>query len=288
MRETGFDREPENAEGEMARRKIEDRFEHAGLIEKLDDRVMDRLVLLELRSTFNEDSRMIECGVNNVLHEIAKGKDNYKLTPERIAESRIAALIHDVGKSGPADASQEEQEAVVALFAAEGLKNREQSVGDAVKEVFSGKDVEMSKHLTACGVDLSMPMLQFWESHAKWGFDIIDQQCPQLSVLTKQIAASHHIDKGEEFNFYHLALAEIPDEARLIGQLEYYLDILQERALVAMDKYDAQMNRSGADHEQALAWVEKNIKAKYGNDIFMKLVLQNMRRMGKDRIFAPV
>ncbi|MDP2788540.1 MAG: hypothetical protein Q8O46_00600 [bacterium] len=255
------------------------------IFEHLDEEVVSRLVFLESHSQFNIDSRLIESGMHNVLNEISRRENGYDLTEERLLEARVAALIHDIGKSGPLEASKDQQLAVVRLFAAENLRNPNQPVEDAVREVFGEEANLMIYNLQGCGIDVSMSMKKFWESHAKWGYEIIKTKCPELSTTTKNIAILHHVDKGPDFNFLNLPMDQIPKESLVLGQLENYVDTLRQRAIIALDQYEAQIRRAKVSHKEAVAWVRKNVSKTFGDDVFMNQILDVMLEMGQEQIF---
>ena len=257
---------------------------------------IDRLILLELNSKINRDSRMVEAGLVSVLNEMALRRLG-KITDEHLSETRVAARIHDVGKSGPPEADKEQQLAVTQLFATEKLKreHKDIKVEKAVREiVFKGNEYGanlMLARLMTCGVDISMPMQSFWESHARWGAEIIKKDCGELSENTKLIAILHHVDKGPEFNFSDTLIEEIDEEvlqgALTIGQLEDYVDAFRQRAIIAVDQYDAYIHRSGMTHELAIATLKKKIEGSktFSKDALLRFIIQVMEDMGKEKIF---
>lgn len=277
----------ENKEKNEAHLRVRDSFEvvSSGLFENFSEEVVSRLVLLEEHSKFNLDSRLIESGMKNVLSEIARRDQGFELTEERLAEARVAALIHDIGKSGPLNANSDQQLAVVRLFAAENLRNPTQSVTDAVRESFGEEANLILFNLGNAGVDLDMPMKKFWESHARWGFEIIAHAFPEISESTKNIAILHHVDKGPEFNFLNMPMDQIPREALVLGQLKNYVDVLRQRAIIAIDQYEAQIRRAKVSHDEGIAWVRRNTGKTFGEDAFMTLVLDVMSEMGQEKIF---
>jgi hypothetical protein len=270
----------EQVEEQELQRKITDSLEQAGLKERLDKFVMDRLVLLEKHSKFNQDSRMIERGMDNLISYLSKANPDLGGMDEHRSEVRVAAILHDIGKSGPAHATPEQQLAVINLYAAENLKNTQQTVEDAVHDTFGSEAENMLDQLAECGVRPEMSMRHFWDLHGYWTKDILEAYAKELSSRTRLIAGSHHITRG--INPYKVPDQDIPDEARMVGVLEDYIDIVEERALVVIDQYQANMSRSGSTHEKAIEWVRANVNEKFHNDSVMQLVLKGLDELGRE------
>jgi hypothetical protein len=271
--------DPQIEEQEIEHR-IRSGLEQAGLKERLSKSVMDRLVLLEKHSKFNQDSRMIERGMDNLISYLSKENPDLGSMEEHRSEARVAAILHDIGKSGPAHATPEQQLAVINLYAAENMKGPEQTVEDTVRANFGSEADVMLDNLAACGVRSEISMRHFWDLHGYWTKDILESDAKELSSRTKLIAGSHHITRG--INPYNVPDQDIPDEARMVGALEDYIDIVEERALVAIDQYQANIRRAGATHEKAMEWVRQNIAQKFNNDSIMRLVLNGLDELGRD------
>ena len=62
----------------------------------------------------------------------------------------IAAYLHDIGKSGPFDASQDTQEAIVKLYAVENVADPDQTIAETVRANFSSEEAD--EHTRASGL----------------------------------------------------------------------------------------------------------------------------------------
>lgn len=262
-------------------------LKEAGLHEKLDDKIIDRMILLERESNFNEDSRKIERGTDNVLDSLeeiyAEQYPQLCLSKEQRADARAAAILHDIGKSGPATADLEEQKIIVKIFADERKHEEESLVAGAFPEIFGTEQTEeIWQSLEKCGLDRQSTFRQFWDQHAQWTHDILEKYPQGLNQRTRIIAGSHHID--HRINPYNLKESEIPLTANVIGTLEDYADALEGRVLIAMDQYEASLRRSHMPHEEAFVWVCKNLakSKKFEKDELMKLVLKVIDKLGKE------
>lgn len=282
--------EDENKKERELRKKILDSLGEAGCEEpeKLHEEIIKRLILLEAESKFNEDSRKIERGVCNVLdyleQHFAEAYPQMVLAKDHKIEGRIAAIVHDIGKSGPAEANEQERLTVVRLFAQEQIKDPQLTLEKAATENFSPEEArEMLENLKNCGIDSQVTMRQFWDMHAIWTHDILEKFPSGLNRRVRIIAGSHHFNKG--INPYDLAESEVPIESSAIGLLEDYVNVIAGRVLTFVDQYEANVRRSGSDHENAMAWVRENPLNK--NDKIMELICDAIDELGKNgKIFS--
>lgn len=275
-----------SSEEDLSRDTVIQSLEKAGakvLTERgIEDAVIHRLILLEQYSRFNEDSRMIERAMQKVLSVLEKrqaGKfPRLTFSEEQRREASIASLLHDIGKSGPAQATPEQQMTIIGLFSAEDLKDPRQKVEDAIRMAFGGKADGMISTLGFAGVEPSMTMREFYDLHASWTKEILEANSDGVSERVRIIAATHHIDRG--INPYDIPEEEVPMESLAIGAAEYYIEAFEKRILMAVDKYQAAVRRSGADHEKAISVVKNILGKKYANDEIMLAVLDAIDTLG--------
>lgn len=271
------------------REKIFSSLTRTGFKGNINEELINRLILFERESTFNEDARLIERGMDNVLYFLEKhSKDKQSrlvLTEEQKINGRLAALLHDIGKSGPAHANREEQEAVIKLYAIESINTPSCSVGDIVAERFDKQQAEeLLGKLAACLVFPEMTMRQFWNLHAKWTYELLLKYPEGLNNHIQIIAGSHHLDNG--ISPHILLKTNAPLKSDIIETLGGEVNDLEERILMVVDKYQAVVRRGGVDHEAAIAWVRNNL-VKYGKDDSLQSVIDAVDELGKqDKIFV--
>jgi len=279
-----------DSEEDECRQSVMASLEVAGLKEKLNPNVINRLILLERYSKFNHDSRLIARGMDNVFGKLAeryRDRDPAIIISESDRENaRLSAILHDIGKAGDAEAGPAEQRAVIDLFALEKIKNPQDLVGKVVRENFDlVRAEEMIKLLASCDVAESITMREFWDKHAYWTHNVLNRYPEGTSERVRTIAASHHIDRG--INPCNLPLGEVPPEAVAIGTLEEYIELLQHRALIATDKYEAFVRRSGGNHEESMKVLRQLVGPQFKGDALMEQVLEIIDELGREeKIFS--
>ncbi|MCX6761968.1 MAG: hypothetical protein NTY33_03980 [Candidatus Moranbacteria bacterium] len=248
---------------ETDRKNVLASLERVGCCEVLHEDVIDRMIRIEKGSRFNEYSRKIKQGIGNVFNLL---KERYseqypelRHSDEQRLEVLRAAILHDIGKSGPAEATPQEQEMIIKIFAHENIRDTKLLVTEEIRELFETGELESAQRmLEKYGIGGKTTMQQFWDKHAYWTHDILEKYPQGLSENTRIIAGSHHID--HDIDPYELNEKDkTSHETRTIGILENYVDALERRVLIVLDQYEAAKERRGFSHEEALAWVKDNL-----------------------------
>ncbi len=257
------------------RHEVHDRIDaelHAVGLEHFSDSIAQRMELLEvLAARFNDDSRMIRRLCVEVLARMASTLDlQSTLDAESRRDMSIAAYLHDIGKSGPLDASPQTQEAIVNLYAVKNVADPGQTITEIVRENFSPEITEsILAHLVSCGIQSTDTIRAFWDRHGYWTHDILEADSEDIPVRARVIAGSHHLDRGiDPYNFSS-------------GE---YLDMLEHRILMAVDKYQAAVVRSQQTHDEAMDIVKRILSPKYGDDLIMNRVLQVLDNVGEEEM----
>src|SRR5678816_472555 len=107
---------------------------HAAGLQRFGQAIAQRMELIEvLAARFNNDSRMIRRLCLEVLDRIARILEpelQSKLNANSRRDMSIAAYLHDIGKSGPFNAPQASQEAIVKLYAVENVADPDQTIAE--------------------------------------------------------------------------------------------------------------------------------------------------------------
>ena len=162
--------------------EVHDRIDaelHTVGLQHFGEAIAQRMELIEvLAARFNNDSRMIRRLCLEVLSRIASILEpalQSKLDADSRRDMSIAAYLHDIGKSGPFDAPQSTQEAIVKLYAVENVANPQQTIGETARTNFSSDDAEsILERLGSCGLRSSDTMRGFWDRHGYWTHDILE------------------------------------------------------------------------------------------------------------------
>jgi hypothetical protein len=260
---------------EQERQDVHDKIDaelHTVGLQHFGAAIAQRMELIEvLAARFNNDSRMIRRMCLEVLERIARLLEP-QLQATLDADSRrdmsIAAYLHDIGKSGPFDAPRATQEAIVKLYAVENIADPDQTIAETAHTNFSSKDAEsMLKRLRSCGLRSNDTMRAFWDRHGYWTHDILEADSEEIPVRARVIAGSHHVDRG--IDPYEFSSDE-------------YVDMLENRILIAVDKYQAAVTRSQKTHGEALETVKRILSPNYEHDVIMNHVLKVVDEVGRE------
>ena len=254
--------------------KIDAELHTVGL-QHFGEAIAQRMELIEvLAARFNNDSRMIRRLCLEVLDRIASILEpelQSKLDADSRRDMSIAAYLHDIGKSGPFDAPQSTQEAIVKLYAVENVADPDQTIAETARTNFSSEDAEsMLERLGSCGLRSNDTMRAFWDRHGYWTHDILEADSEDIPSRARVVAGSHHMDRG--IDPYKFSSGD-------------YVAMLENRILMAVDKYQAAVARGRKTHGEAMDIIKRILSPKYGSDVIMNHVLDVLDEVGKAETF---
>lgn len=220
-------------------------FESIGVPQsRFSPAVTERVDRLDEKThTLKDEIRCVEYG-----RRIAEALE---FNPAEWARFVGGTLLSDIGKTGPADALPEEQEYIAQLYARDRVANSK-TIRQYLKETSSGDAPVHEQVLARAGVLGDMPIRKLWESHVQWTFDILTASDLPADVILS--ASSHHLLEGinpgnilnrEEGRFQAFGVSREFDRA----------DIL----VILLDKYDAQILRANATHEEAVDYLRERL-----------------------------
>jgi hypothetical protein len=255
---------------EEVQAKIDAELHMVGL-EHFSDAIAQRMKLIEvLAARFNNDSRIIRRVCLDVLDRVASTLEpecRSTLDAESKRDMSIAAYLHDIGKSGPFDASQESQEAIVKLYAVENVADPDQTIAETVRTNFSSDEAtSILEHLGSCGMCSTDAMRAFWDRHGYWTHDILEADSEDIPSRARVVAGSHHMDRG--IDPYGFSSGD-------------YVVMLENRILMAVDKYQAAVARGQKTHGDAMDVIKGILSPKYEHDVIMNHVLKVVDEVGR-------
>ena len=246
-------------------------------LEHFSEVIVQRMTLLEvLAGRFNNDSRIIRRICLELMDRIASTLEpalRSTLDADSTRDMSIAAYLHDIGKSGPFDASQDSQQAIVRLYAVENVEDPDQTIGDTVRTNFSSEEAtSILEHLGSCGMRSTDSMRAFWDRHGYWTHDILEADSEGIPIRARVVAGSHHMDRGiDPYGF----------------SSNDYVAVLENRILMAVDKYQAAVARGRKAHGEAMDVIKRILAPKYEGDAMMNRVLKVLDALGKEEsLFA--
>ena len=163
----------------------------------------------------------------------------------------LGCLFSDVGKTGPKDASVEDQRLIVEMFSVEGIPDDTMPVVRFIETHFPDAPARLAR-FRALGLDPAMSMREFWNLHSGWTLAIVESAgVPEEAVVA---AATHHL------------LDNVNPEA-IVGDgdrfsREFGENVRFDRAeklIILLDKYDAVRRRGHLPHAGAIAWLRERI-----------------------------
>jgi hypothetical protein len=123
----------------------------------------------------------------------------------------------------------------------------------------------MLEHLDSCGVSACDTMRAFWDRHGYWTHDILAADPESIPSRARVVAASHHMDRG------------IDPSGFASGD---WMAVLQNRILMAVDKYQAAIARGRKTHREAMELIRRMLAPGYERDGAMNRVLTVLDALG--------
>ena len=125
----------------------------------------------------------------------------------------------------------------------------------------------MLERLGSCDLRSHDTMRAFWDRHGYWTHDILEADGEDIPVRARVIAGSHHVDRGiDPYEF----------------SSDDYVDMLENRILIAVDKYQAATARGQKTHAGAMEMIKGILSSKYGHDVIMNDVLKVVDEVGRE------
>lgn len=241
---------PERPKSE-AEAKVMDQVAELNIGLELEKHPVIRERLAEIGTHFEDSVDMAKI-IRTVYGELSA---ELGLKPEERERMMRAAVLHDIGKSGPAGTETPFNKAVQTLFVPpeKPFKTHEAGRPKTIDEFMAEQGLQGSEKLradlAAAGIDAGKEsIIDFWRRHAGWSHDILKgEPATDVDADLIKVVASHHL--FENTNPAALDIQNATPETRALLE--------QTEMLAAVDKYQAFRARGGMDHPQTIAQLKK-------------------------------
>jgi len=243
-------KEPWPEEYKANREEVVREFKDLGIEIETAPELLERLIELKEDGHFDDASRM------------AKIIDKYPgLSEEEKRKLKIAALLHDLGKTGDADETKENRRLTRLIYTYNFPKGMgKEKARDVLNLMVHPDKDKVIEYLIKKNIDIdNRPMEDLWRDHVDYTNNIISKFLESKNVnknLKKEIndeirkiAVSHHILDGKIPA--GLTASRIPVGGKRLEIIDKY------QILTLVDKYQAFIDRSAFSHEKAISKLEE-------------------------------
>ena len=241
---------PERPKSEAEARVMDEVAElDIGLQLEKHPKIRERLAEI---GTHFEDSVDMAKIIRTVFGELAK---KLELKGEDRERMMRAAVLHDIGKSGPPGKKGPFHEAVQTLFVPPAtpfrthVDGRPKSIEEFMTEQGMSDREKLKADLAAAGIDADKEsIIDFWRRHAGWSYEILKGESgTDVDADLIKVVATHHLFENQ--NPATLDFHNAPKETQALLE--------QTEMIAAVDKYQAFRARGGMDHETTIVQLHK-------------------------------
>lgn len=260
------------ASEEKEKDRIAELFIELGIsTEEIHPNILRKLKLLNERTqTFKDEEKAI-----HIAQELFRYyEENYpdkKFTDQEKKTVLVGTLFTDIGKTGPRDATSEQEEIILDIYSIENIDKPPEEItllqfmnnnfpGDAEKRLETIETIEK--------ISRNMTMREFYNLHPEWTLDIVSGDGVPPEAIGA--AAAHHALEG--VNPKNIINKDGRFTKYFGGNVSFSRD---DKLIIILDKYDAARRRSKMTHAQAIEFVRKKIKSNEqfaGDEEFEELV----------------
>ena len=209
---------------------------------------------------------------------------------------RVGTLLSDIGKTGPPNANEEQQELILRIFAIENVPDRETVTlteffarEKALKRpwelvwyyrIFSRQwQQHLQRIIRSLGLDPDrMTLKELHDLHSAWTYDLLSVEDSGIPPRAIPAAACHHRTRGDNPRGI---IAD--DDTYTVDFGSNKAFSRAEKLVNALDIYDACRRRSGMTHQEAIAALEEEIRRRYADDPEFLEILQDINTVLDDQ-----
>ncbi len=214
--------------------------------------LIDRLRLLDEYSATVDDAERMVTNARAIFRYYSEHRpaEAFSESEQRIVS--LGCLLSDVGKSGPAGASAEDQRLIVEMFAVEDVPDNAMPVRRFIRTYFPDDAEARITRFCSLGLDPAMSIREFWNLHSGWTLSITNASGVPSEVVAA--AASHHLLDGVN---PESIVREDGRFSRDFGDNKRF--DRAEKLVILLDKYDAVRRRGQRTHDDAIAWLRARL-----------------------------
>ena len=238
------------------RDRVAELFTKIGInIEKTNPNIIRKLRLLDRETkTFKDEEKAIHIAQALFKYYETKLPDK-KFSKQEMKTVLIGTVFADIGKTGPRNATSEQEEVVLGIYNIENIIDPNKiTLAQFVGDNFPKDADNRLATLKELGIDGNITMREFYNLHARWTLEIISGDGVPAEAVAA--AATHHILEGIN-----------PEE--IVGKdgrfTRYFGDNVSfdraERLIIILDKYDAARRRGEKTHKEAIEFVRNKVKS---------------------------
>lgn len=268
--------------------------------EKISPALLKRLELLnELTETVMDAHRMVKIA-RKFVEYYGKKEDKDSFTEAQKKTIAGGVFFSDIGKTGPAKATPEQQRLIVEMFAIEnvGANIKTMTVADFLHQFF-GDDSErrinrfeelIDSFIQELDLDNSwdrelvrilrlgsfMTMRNFYNLHGRWTKDIVENNGVPPEAIGA--ASTHQVLEGVNKEI----VGEHGEFKGNFGENKSF--DWEEKIIIVWDKFDAVIRRSKKSYKEAIEYLRGLLKnnPKYADDEEFKTILDDLESFVKD------
>lgn len=256
--------------------RIEGLFAELGIdVKNINPNILRKLKLLNERTEIFKDEERSMHVARALFKHYEENMPDKTFTGQEQRIVLIGTMFTDIGKTGPRDATPEQEELILDIYGVENIIDPKKVIlSQFINDNFSDDADERLKTLEEMGISSGITMREFYNLHAKWTLETISGDgVPPEAVAA---AATHHMLEGIN-----------PEE--IVGKdgrfTRYFGDNVSfdraEKLIIILDKYDAFRRRGKKEHKEAIELVRKVIKANpnFAEDKEFEDLLDNLDAM---------
>ncbi|QQS26655.1 hypothetical protein IPM44_02930 [bacterium] len=223
----------------------------------LDSQIRDRLVLLADQTETVTDEISAIRRADDVFRVAERRGHAYSSDEKHIV--RVGTLLTDIGKTGPPEASMEQAQLFVDIYALENLPTEVlmDSLNSFFMVYFPQRAESFKAVFDSLGIDCAISLREFYDLHTEWTLKLLINAAgiPREPIAG---AVSHHRMRDDNPDGIFDEGSDVYNQKYNFGENSAY--DRAEKLINILDIYDALCRRSGLSHIVAMSTLREIAK----------------------------